>query len=324
MSTTTVLPFAGGELSSFDPQDSGCFESTTAGRFNPTYARCAIEVGGNSGGFKSPLWTAASEFWFHCDVFPQSDNSGAVIRFFNGATVVLEVDASPGYTYVVKSLQSSVLTTVGTLALFSGPTGAYNTIDIRVVAGASGIVEGYISGTLIFRTTGLNHTDFSGVTQIQCLGQSSAFPSYWSQIICDTISHVGDALVTLAEDTASAVNTDWFGPVTNINEIVLTDANSVTSSAANQISTYYKAGASLGTYNIVGVFVGVRAQKTAGSSTNLQVCLRTNGSNYFSPTIALDFGFQACCASWTTNPFTGLAWAPSSAAIIEAGMKSIA
>jgi hypothetical protein len=325
MSTTTVLPFAGGELSSFDPQDAGCIESTGSGTFDPAVSRCSISIGGASAGCKSPVWATASELWFHGVCFPAVTSDSPLIQFYDGATVVADVRNSASNVWTVRTLQGGVLTSVGTLALWGGPTGMINTIDLRVVAGASGVAAGFLQGTKIFETAGLDHTGFSGITQVQLmLGGGTGFRVGWSQIICDDVSHVGDKLVTIPEDTASAINADWTGVVSDINEIVLDDSHSVTSASAGQVSTYYKAGASLGTWNVVAICVGARAQLTAGSPTNLQIALRTNGTNYFGPTTGLDFGFAAVCASWTQNPFTAAAWDPVTAAAVESGMKSIA
>jgi hypothetical protein len=321
MSANTVLPHGGGELSSFDPQDNGCIEDTTSGTFDSLVSRCSIGMSVGSAGMKSPTWAAAPDFWEQGVFFPGSGGSGNQILFYNGATVVAQVVSSGPLTWTLQTLQGGVMTTVGSFTLVSA---TLNHFGFRIAAGASGIAEGYLANTNIFRVTGLDHSDFSGITQVQYLGAIGGFTTRWSQIIHDTISHIGDSLVTIAENAVSAVNDDWFGAVGNINEIVLSDATSVTSDAANQVGTYYQTGASLGTYNVRAVMIGARAQKTSGSSANLQVALRTNGTNYFSPTIALDFGFQACCASWTVNPFTGTTWDPASAATIEAGMKSIA
>lgn len=323
MSTVTTLPFAGGELSSFDPQDNACFENTNTfvgQTWDPAVSRCDIACGGGSAGCKSPTWAAAPDFWFHVNYFPGS--GGTHLQFYSGATVVLQAAATgDGGPWTISTLQAGVMTSVGTLT-FPGST--RNVIDIRVVVGAAGRVEGYLAGTHIFTASGLDHSGFAGITQIQMRGTTGGFGSHWSQIICDTVPHIGDALVTLVEDTASVINTGWSGAVSGINEIVLDDSHSVTSSAAGDVSTYYKNGASLGTYKVVAICIGARAQLTPGSSTNLQLCLRTNGSNYFGPTTALDFGFQAVCASWGANPFTGAPWDTVTAAAAEVGMKSVA
>jgi hypothetical protein len=329
MSATTVLPFAGGELSSFDPLDNGTLEeSSDNSRFDATVSRCGIQVGAASAGMRSPIWAAASDFWFHAFLWIGSGSagySGPLLNLYDGATIVAQLSVS-GLTVTVKTLQSGVLTSVGSFALLSGPTGACNALDLRVMSGANATVSAFLAGTEILTATGLDHTGFAGVTQCLMPGvpNGAVSPVVWSQVICDGVAHVGDKLVTLAEDTASGINTGWTGAVTAINEAVLDDSHSVTSDTAGQVSTYYKNGASLGTWNVVAVCVGARAQLTAGSPTNLQICLRTNGSNYFGPTTALDFGFQAVCASWTTNPFTAAPWDTVTAAAVEVGMKSIA
>jgi hypothetical protein len=323
MSTATTLPHAGGELSSFDPLDNSVIEATTSGvtgtPFDATVSRCAIGAPAGGAGFISPTWPAEPNFWQHAAFFyQQASPATTIVKFYNGATVVLQGDMDAGGITTFKTLQGGVLTTVGTLFFPNLGLALLSVFDLHLVAGASGSLTGYLAGSQIFNVTGLDHSGFSGVTQAWYHG------NYWSQIIHDNLPHVGDKLVTIPEDTASAINTGWTGVVSDINEIQLDDSHSVTSSAAGQVSTYYKAGASLGTWNVVAVCIGARAQLTSGSPTNLQIALRTNGTNYFGPTTGLDFGFAAVCASWTQNPFTAAAWDPVTAAAVESGMKSIA
>lgn len=321
MSATTTLPHGGGGTDSFDPQDNGCNEDTTGGTYEAAVSDCSIAMSVGSAGMKTPVWPVASEFWAHGVFFPGSGGNGNQVLFFDGATVVAQLVSSGALTWTLQTLQAGVMTTVGSFTLVSAILNYY---AFRIVAGASGIAEGYLAGTLIYRQTGLNHAGFSGVTQTQYLGAIGGFTTRWSQIIHDTIPHVGRKLRTVRIDTASVINTGWSGAVGNINEIVLNDATNVTSSAPGDIGTYYKNGFSFGAYNVVALMVNARAQKTSGSSTNLQLAVRTNGTNYFTASIALDFGMQACCASWTQNPFSAAAWDPTTAASAELGMKSIA
>lgn len=324
MSTATVLPFAGGELSSLDALDNGTIEQSISAVFDAV-SRCAIRVGCGSAGARTPSWDDATDFWLHV-YWGVNTATGDAVLLYNGATVVAKLTMASNVV-TVSTLQGGVMTAVNTFDLFVSGVATANVVDIRIQAGGAATVSAYLAGTNIFTVTGLDHSDFAGITQVLFLGPANGGlnPQYYSQIICDDgVSHVGDALVTLVEDTASVVNTGWSGDVSGINETILDDSHSVISSAAGDVGTYYKNGASLGAYNVLAICIGARAQLTTGSSTNLQVCLRTNGSNYFSPTVALDFGFQAVCASWRQNPFTAANWDPVTAAAVEVGMKSVA
>lgn len=325
----TALPFAAGELESFYPLDSSCVEVTTSGAFDPLNARGAICVETLVTGALSPRWPAESDFWFRVNFYHPGGTEfwgeQHTYKFFENEVEVLWLNtvlAGGGVTVKPFTLQSGVMTLVGSFVMSAG----LGYLDINLTAGASGACRVFVAGTDRLTVAGLDHSGFSGVDQV-FLGPVSTIagnsPCH-SEIMCDNIAHVGDSLKTLVEDTASSINTGFSGAVGNINELVHNDANNVTSDTAGQVGTYYKAGLSLGAFNVRSVHVGVRAQMTAGSPGNLETALRTNGVNYFSPTIALDFGLQPCCTGWRQNPFTSADWSPSEAAIIEWGMKSLA
>lgn len=330
MSATVTLPFVGGEMSSFDPADSNTVEVTTAGTYDPSFARCSIRVLGSVSYANSPLWAAAGTFWDHA-VFSlnlQGGSSQQTIKAFMRSGVnVLEVRTAINGTFTellsVYTLQSGVMTLAGS---FSIDINTLYAMDIKLVAGGSGSVTVYMSGTQRFTATGLNHSGFTGVDQIQIRGQNvSGTGSYccWSELICDTVPHIGDRLRTYPIDTASAVNTGFTGSVSNIDEIVYNDATFVFATANGQISTYYASGFSLGTYNIASVGVAARAQCGLTGPQNMQIAIRVGATNFMSSTIALAVGYQACTNVWTTNPHAGAVWVASTAQAIEGGMEAI-
>lgn len=322
MTTTTTLPFAGGEMGSFEPLDNGSVEITTSGRYDSTLSRCAIIANQSSAGFQTPTWSAASTFWLHAMVYPGGYVSTRNwVRWYNGSTEVARV-ASTGSnsTVTLYTLQGGVLTSVGT---FTPPSTTLNLMDIALVSNtASGSASVYLAGTLVLSATGLNHSGWTGVTQVRFCGSDTA--SYWSQIICDTIPHVGGAVYTLNLNTNSGTNTGWTGDVSNIDEVVYNDATFNYATANGQISTYSSSSASLTGYYIRGIAVGVRALCGATGPQNIKLAIRTGGANYLSPTsIALNSGYQACTYCWTTNPGTSIAWTASDAAAVEGGMEAL-
>jgi hypothetical protein len=334
MTSTTVLPFAGGELSSFDPADSSAIESldTIFGSYtwNTSFARCALRITGATSYASSPKWTAASTFWFHASVFPSLTSPvGRTLSFLAAGVEVMKATTETGGggdIWRFYTLQSSVLTDVGVTATTSSDT--LNQIDIKLVAGGSGSFAVYIAGTLApgFPVTGLDHSDFSGVTQIQLFGQQgSRFPGsvYWSEVICDTTNHIGDHLWTVPLNTNSAINTGWTGNVTDVNEIVLNDSNFAAAASAALVSTYYASGFSMGSANVLAVIVGARAKCGSGGPQNLGLCVRTGATNYFSSTLALDVGYQAFSYPWSNNPSTSAPWTAAASQAIEAGEQSI-
>lgn len=332
MSTTTVLPFAGGEMGSFDPLDASSIESTASAGLNydAAYARCGFVVGSGSNGSRSPKWAEAADFWFHAKSVVNSNNTwfgttNGLVFYEGSGGIVAELrftQASPATSsrYELFTLQSAILTSVGFINLAE----ALQEIDINVKAGASGRAAFYSSGTLIFEMTGLDHTHFGGVAQILLgPGYSVGGAAVWSEVICDSVSHVGDRLWTFPINTNSGVNAQWTGSVSDIDEIVYDDATFIGAPSAALVSTFFANGFNLGTKNIVSVHTGSRAKRAATGPSALKNTIRVNGANASGPTIGLDVGFQACCTSWTTNPVLAGAWVSADAQTVEAGDTSV-
>lgn len=330
MSTVTVLPFGGGEMGSFDPSTNAVVESVGASH-NATYARCAIDI--PSGNWMtSPTWTAASTFWFHADLAvglpfdPATD--GYVLQFLNGANEVMRMTATgeTSMTWKFYTRQSAVMTLAGSFTVPTFGVG-YNTYDFGIVAGGAGTFSAYSAGTQMFSVIGLDHSSWSGVTQVKLFSCGDAFgastDAAWSQVICDSTPHIGDRLWTYPIDTNSAVNTGWTGDVSDIDEIVYNDANFIGAPSAALVRTFFANGFNLGAKNIVAVLTGSRAKKAATGPSALKNTIRVNGANASGPTINLDVGFQACCNSWTTNPTLGGAWVAANAQTVEAGDTSV-
>lgn len=336
--TTAIaaLPFMGGELSSFDPSSSSVTEATGSSTFNysPPYARCGIKIPpGNS--MTSPTWPVAATFTLHTELqmdpptFPAIN--ALIFQAFNGATEVMRIlgNGKATQTLTFYTLQSGSLTLVGSMVISNPGLVPPAVIDFTLVAGGSGSLTVLSAGTQVFTSSGLNHSGFAGVTQIKAYSYGSDLSglsgaAYWSQIICDTVSHVGDHLYTLPLNANSAVNLGWTGSVTDINEVVLNDANFVSAATAALVSTYLAAGFSLSGLNVLGIGVAARAKTTGGGPQNLDLALRVAGANFFSGNIGLNAGYQACFNSWVNNPATSATWLAAAAQAVEGGQKSIA
>lgn len=330
MSSATVLPFGGGELSSFDPFDSSTFE-TTSGSYDSAFARCCIRVANPNSGCTSPTWAEAATFWHHQQVVFSANNGffGEVawLLWMNAAgTVVAKLTSTYNHTTVsspfnLYTLQGSTMTLVGSVTISESLV----PIDVKLVAGAAGVAQLYVSGTLRINASGLAHTQWAGVAQCQLGGNYGVGGvADHSEIICDSVPHIGDRLKTYPVDTVSAVNTGWTGAVGNVNKIVLNDSTFVFAASASLTSTYFASGFSLGTFNVVAVIVAIRINCGASGPQNVEVALRTAGTNYFSSSIAVGNGYQATTKSWTTNPNTSAAWLAINAQAVEGGMESFA
>lgn len=333
-----ALPFMGGTLSGFAPSDGTVTEWTNAQTnniCNATFAPCALRVLAGSNA-QSPSWTAAATFWdrFDWNAFPAFNPAGDSLfrQYYNGSTEVARITVNnntSGYgvaTFKFYTLQSGSLTLVGTFnqpMSIGGTDSILGTMAIKIVGNsASGSFQAYAAGSLQLNVTGLNHSGFTGVTSVTMCGGVSVV--YWSQVICDTISHVGDNLKSWSINANSGTNTGWTGTYTNINEIPTNDSAFISSASANQVSTFLQSGLSLSGYTILGVGISARGKCDSTGPQNIQVALRTASTNYFSSSISgFNNGYSPCFNSWTQNPSTSANWLASDAQAIEGGVKSI-
>lgn len=343
MASVTSLPFVGGELSSFDPNDGTTIEqpATTVNAYptyNPTYSRCAISCYAANGlGCTSPTWTSASTMWFHVVVcwvtygYYSGGPSNCVI-LYNGSTAVAQLVVSMSGqggngTMQLQTLQGGTMTNVGSAVPFT-PT--LQTVDVQLTAGASGTAALYLGGTLSASGSGLSHSGFSGVTQIGLYGLAQGSIqayAFYSQVICDTTSTVGRFLITDNFDTESAANNGWTGSggatkLADINDVPNNDSTFIYAASASLTDTFYQSTLSLGTYTILGRAVSARARVQGAGPANIKLTTRVSGTNYVTANIALGAGYTATAYTWTVNPATSGAWSPGTAAAAELGVQS--
>lgn len=332
--TTCNLPWICNALSSMDPADNNCIESTS-GIF-PAWLPNCLALNSNTTSGLSMLWSVQSTLWltFYSN-FDSIGSNGSLangrtlIQWLNGATVVAELVlfggvGSTNIQYAFDSLQAGVMTRVGSVTLAVTPGSNPNRFDVQTVGNsASGSMAVYVAGTQQINGTGLNHSAWTGVTQIKVFGAVVFGVSYFASLIADTTSHVGDDIRRFPIDTISGVNTGYTGAVTNINELITNDTTFVYATANAQISTYYASGFSLGSLNVVAVTVAARTKPT-GSLAHIELALRTSATNYVSSSIALpSAGYQGTSNAWKTNPNTSAAWLTAAAQAVEGGMEAI-
>jgi len=331
MAAISALPFFGGELSTFVASDSNTTETTNATYFNSTYSRCAVACLGSATFARSPSWPSAADFWMHDVLYSGNYNGGGspIFIFYNGATVVAQIvmsGSNPSCT--AYTLQSGSLTSVGT---FHIELQLLNTLDIHIVAGGSGSFTVYVAGAQLFTSTGLNHSGWSGITSLAFSGWNgqygNAVDTNHSQVICDTTSTVGRILITDVFDTESSTNDAWTGvgtsKLTSVTQIPYNDADYMYAATTGLADTFYQSTLNLGTYNVLARGVGARARLQGAGPANIELCLRSAGTNYVSSPIALTTGYDSYFNSWTTDPATSSTWTPSAAAAIELGVKSL-
>lgn len=319
----TTIFFVGGEDGEFAEMAGGTV-TTTAGRFRSSYARCALAVPSNS--TTGPInientcrWRplkdfAASEFWFSARCRQQS----TLYTTLNSTLKFLDASGIPRLQFRVSGVGRGVVESVdgagnvvqlGMTALFAFSSSTIDKLDIHIIYDVAGSIDIYLNGIYIYAFTGDTTTD--GVTQLanvdlmtsQVAGQNT----YWSEVIIVDVDTRALSLQTFAP--VANGNTHDFDTGTpaaaNVNEITLDDTTLDGSSVAGQIDQYTNGAVATGTLDVLGLIISARAQKGSSGPANIELGVRTNGSDYWGPDHALDTSWELVQEIFYTNPDIG-------------------
>lgn len=332
MSTTAAaLPVFGDSLSTNDPSSSAVVDNGAS--FNATWSTGALAIPPGET-TTSVKWPTEADFWMHT-VFAVGlplnpvGSEVALIQYLLAGVVVAQVNATgfTALTFYLYTKQSGSLTLVGTSAAITTYPGILNTLDWRVKAGASGVGAMYSAGTPAFEATGLDNSGFAGIDQVKRFSfDSSIFhdaTTFWSQSVYRGESTIGDFVYTMRIDSNGATQ-QWTGTYTDINELPTNDATFISSGTPGQVSTFLDTTLDLTGLSVLAVETSARMRVQGSGPTNLDLALRSGGTNYFASPITAGAGFQAAANSWTQNPNGSVSWVPAAAETTEPGAKSAA
>lgn len=326
--------FMGGEMGAFIPSDSSAIEGTgtlSSGSYDSAFARCWVGGYGSASYIESAAFTETADIWIHFEIAQHSPTSSSTLRtvctMVNGSgTEVFRLQSDNPFggataTYQLQYWNGAAWTNLG-----SSFTATFHlqVIDIHLVANSvSGSGTVYFSGTQ--RSTGsADLSSIAGVAQFRGYGKTVGIGAQtgFSQVICSTTSTIGGRLFTVPV-TGAGSDSAWTGTYANIDEVTYSDADFINSASANQVSTFAVTAPTLTGYVVQAVAVTARAKKGAAGPANLQLALRSSGTNYFSSSKALDAGYKAFVNIWDTDPATSAAWVNSAVSTLQPGVKSI-
>lgn len=324
--------FAGGEDHDFVPIGSVLVNTADPTARRAANARCSLIVAnavsgvdGWQGAFSTPL----VDFWFTARVlvsvvFGTQD----LLVFLDGSTrrLIIRTDAT-GRVVIAKRDATPTSTVLATSTLILSAT--LHKIDVRVNYDGTGSVDVYVDGLLWVSYSGDVTTNSATSLSGLVLGSSSSSGSavvYWSEVICasDDTRHM--SLVTLPP-AANGNTFAWTNSFASVDEVTINDADLCASDTADQVmETTVTSSGITGTPAIRAVAVSARAMKGASGPTQIQMAVRTGGTDYFSATKALDTSFGRVSNIWETNPNTSAPWVYTQPAAVgfNIGAKSIA
>lgn len=314
--------FNGGEIDAFYPSDSNPIETSSIG-FNPDFARCAIGISGLTSYIETAHWSAQTEAYHHWELMMSQAS------FFD-YTVLELCDASDDPQIQIRATRTDTTTHTLTLRYSDGMGGwttadtvslstNIQTFDLHWLIDASGELDLYIAGTKRIEFTG----DLSGLNAITYARHYGGYvKAYYSQVFTDTEPTIGERLYTLPP-SATGTNTAWTGTYTEVDEIPYSDADFINSGTANQVETFGITAPTLTGYVVQSVTVSARAKYDGSGPSNIQLALRSGGTDYFSSSQALDVGYEPHQNIWETNPATSAAWVNTAISALQPGVKSI-
>lgn len=313
---------AGAEVGPFNKLDSSDIEQTTIFPYNSSFARCSVKL---TDIVESIDLSLPDDFWMHMDFAYTGASSGSTtyaypVIFQNGGTDVLRIETTK--TAIRVAAWDGATWNVIISAISVDFNTKLQEIDLKVEGNnASGTLALYVGGTKRGEATG----DLSLVTGIDKVvpDQASGASFCFSQFIIADEPTVGWRLTTMVIDGAGA-DSDFTGAYTYVDETVSNDTDYINSSTNGDVSTFAQSPvASLSGYTIKAVGVYCRAKCGATGPQNLQLALRSGGTNYFSDTKALDVGYDSYGYVWNTNPASAGAFLASEIDPLQIGVKAI-
>lgn len=321
----TIL-FMGGEMTSYIPATASVGEGTDS--FNSSFCRGCMSAYYTADYYESLDYGTGTDLYIHMDLalggYAASAGTGNRFVWLNGAGVEkIALATTSNNTLTLQYHNGTSWVSVGSITINMGTR---QTLDLRAkVNSASGLLKLYVSGT---ERIDSGTVDLSGITSLgkhRFYGLSvSIFGSNTlaSQVIIADEPTIGMRLITRYPNTAGA-STDWTGGYTDIDELAYNDGDFVNSGTANQVSTFGQTGPGISGYNVRAVGVYARARCGGGGPQNLQLALRSAGTNYFSASKTLDVGYRAFGNIWETNPATSADWLNTAVDSLQPGVKSI-
>ncbi|SFB02581.1 hypothetical protein SAMN04515620_11331 [Collimonas sp. OK607] len=346
----TIL-FAGGEDADFNRLGGVSVDTVTSAARRPANARCSLKVASSArgDGWQAVLSVPSSSFWltaqgYILDTLNTVSASASQLMAFQDSAGVRRLALVPQlnsystlgslHWQLVKLNAAGTQTILATSS--SGITGnVLSKFDVFINYAVAGQVQVYSGGTKIIDYSGDVTTDSATALASVVLGEPLAEDSgnsiygitstYWSEVIAATTDTRAMSLATLPPAAAGNAFA-WTGAATDISEITLDDTTQIISLTAGQIAETTVTSTSLaGTPGIVALVLNARAQKGGTGPQNVDLMVRTGGTDYASADIALPVSLSRISNVWSTNPATGSAWTASdlTAAGFNVGIKSV-
>lgn len=326
----TIL-FAGNQLTDFLLPNANAAESTTAGRFDSAWVPNGINlINYGSAPLLTPVFASQTNVWIHFEARPGNIDTSTGgntttalwLRVYDSSGVErFRFHSGSGISIIASYYNGSSWAVIGT-----SPGGAMSNgrqqFDINIDIPNNKIYV-YVDRILIHTYSG---TLGSNVAQVGLNSFDNGDPAMYSQIIIADESTLWFKYKLDLPNANSSTNTAFTNDYTAVDEVILSDADYISSGTAGQVETFKAPARSFGTYTVLAVVLNYRALRDTTGPQKIRGVLTISGVNYETADRSLGLGFTNFREYYTTNPATGIAWTPTQAGDVnlEFGVKSIA
>ena len=334
--------FAGGKRDSVEVLGGTVTDTTTAGRFDSSYADGAVQISVDAGSiFKHKLYTQSGgvltpttvevgeSFFLHFEVSggntTSSSDGGITLRDSSAHPWVLLNHAGTGVIAIYYNSgtgASPVWTKVGA-DVGRAPETRY-IYDIELVLGSPHTLNFYVDGSLV-RSTTFTQASLTEIADVHYRGlyRVGAGVTALSQIMATRdISTIG-AKVKTSRATGAGANTGFSGTYADVNEAVGSDVSLQSGVTAGLKSTHAMGDVTVPSgFEIKSVFHWLRAKNGGTGPVNIRSVLRHGGTDYATADLSgIGLGFGPVGARYDADP-VGTNWTATTWNAIEAGYEA--
>jgi hypothetical protein len=325
-----AIIFTGAEVEEFLPY-TYAFGLANSSSYNRTaFSRGSVtSTSGGSGtttGYIKAPFTAQTTFYATARVYCDLQNSGNYFMWFqSGANVRLRLKTASASPCTVE-LSKFDGTTTTVLATSTITFNNLTRFDVAInYASSGGYVKVYMDNYLAISYSG--DPTAGGSTSLDGLCLSAGYPSYtarWSEVIVATTDTRTMHLLTLAPNAAGSTSS-WSGSYTDIDELITSDLDVLSSATANQVTSVNTTGMPSGYVGLSPLQVKVVAVAARGSSgpSKLALGVRTNSTDSFPTATTLDTGYTTpVTTTYDLNPVTTAAWTVAEIEALQLAFRS--
>lgn len=316
--------WCGGEDFDF-PARSSVNVNTNASYRRSAYSRCALQPSG--GGFaETPSFGSRSSAWVGDWVFfSDNRNNGQKLQLFDGFAKRIAIQTVGGGLNAPGSFQLVAgVTVLQTSGLTGGQSGKLTLAVERLDAGAECRVRLWQGDTLHIDFTGDVATPAGGTTFDRlriCETATLYVVAYHSEVIIADEDVRLFSLLTLAPNAAGSVNTFTAGSYLDIDETVLSDADTAYSQTPEQDLQVALSDVPAGNFIVKNVRVISRLADGVGGM-GMQQGLVTNGVLHLAATRPLAAGWEPAVDDYPQNPETLNRWSLADLNALQLAFRS--